>query len=180
MVRRKRAHRVDEVDNKIISALRRDGRKSNVDLGREIGVSEGTIRKRVARLIQEGVMQVIAVANPQKLGYQIEVLIGVHADIDKVKDSVERLSAMEEIRTVSICSGVYDMVMVALFRDNDELLGFLLNKLGVIPGIRKTETSYLLRTAKRTYDWPVYVGPVEAVRPSAGKARRRPGARAKS
>jgi len=61
-VRRKRVHKVDEVDNKIIAALRQDGRKSNVELGREIGVSEGTIRKRVARLIQEGIMQVIAVA----------------------------------------------------------------------------------------------------------------------
>lgn len=179
-VRRKRIHKVDEVDNKIIAALRRDGRKSNVDLGREIGVSEGTIRKRVARLIQEGVMQVIAVANPQKLGYQIEVLIGIHADIDKVKVIIERLSPMEEIRTVSICSGVYDMVMVALFRDNDELLDFLLNKLGGIPGIKKTETSYLLRTAKRTYDWPVYVGPAEGGRAAAGRSRRRLGARSKS
>lgn len=179
-MRRKRTHKVDEVDNKIIAALRQDGRKSNVELGREIGVSEGTIRKRVARLIQEGIMQVIAVANPQKLGYQIEVLVGIHADIDKVKDIAERLSTMEEVRTVSISSGVYDLLMVALFRDNDELLDFLMNRLSTIPGIKKTETSYMLRTLKRTYDWPVYVGAVEGARATAARTRRRQGARTKS
>lgn len=179
-MRRKRTHKVDEVDNKIIAALRQDGRKSNVELGREIGVSEGTIRKRVARLIQEGIMQVIAVANPQKLGYQIEVLVGIHADIDKVKEIAERLAAMEEVRTVSISSGVYDLLMVALFRNNDELLDFLMNRLSTIPGIKKTETSYLLRTLKRTYDWPVYVGAVEGARATATRTRRRQGARSKS
>lgn len=173
-------HKVDEVDNKIIAALRRDGRKSNVELGREIGVSEGTIRKRVARLIQEGIMQVIAVANPQKLGYQIEVLIGIHADINKVKEIADRLGSMEEIRTTSISSGVYDILVVAFFHDNDELLDFLLNKLGNISGIKKTETSYMLRTVKRTYDWPVYAGAVEGGRAAAGRSRRRQGARAKS
>lgn len=179
-MRRKRTHKVDEVDNKIIAALRQDGRKSNVELGREIGVSEGTIRKRVARLIQDGIMQVIAVANPQKLGYQIEVMIGIHAEIDKVKEISERLSVMEEVRTVSISSGVYDLLMVALFRSNDELLDFLMNRLSTIPGIKKTETSYLLRTLKRTYDWPVYVGGAEGARAAAARTRRRQGARIKS
>lgn len=178
-MRRKRVHKVDDVDNKIIAALRQDGRKSNVELGREIGVSEGTIRKRVARLIQEGVMQVIAVANPQKLGYQIEVLIGIHCDIGSVKDIADRLSVMEEVRTTSIASGVYDIIMVALFRNNDELLDFLLNKLSNTPGIRKTETSYLLRTSKRTYDWPVYVGGTDSGRASVARTRRRQGARSK-
>lgn len=179
-MRRKRVHKVDEVDNKIIAALRQDGRKSNVELGREIGVSEGTIRKRVARLIQEGVMQVIAVANPQKLGYQIEVLIGLHCDIGNVKEIADHLSSLEEVRTTSIASGVYDILMVALFRNNDELLDFLLNKLSSVPGIRKTETSYLLRTAKRTYDWPVYVGGAEVSKASATRSRRRQGARSRS
>lgn len=179
-MRRKRVHRVDEVDNRVIAALRQDGRKSNVELGREIGVSEGTIRKRVSRLIQEGVMQVIAVANPQKLGYQIEVMIGIHADIDKVKDIADRLASLEEIRTVSISSGVYDILMVTLFRDNDELLDFLMNKLSAISGIKKTETSYLLRTLKRTYDWPVYVGVAEGTRASAARSRRRQGAKSKT
>ncbi len=179
-MRRKRIHKVDDVDNKIIAALRQDGRKSNVELGREIGVSEGTIRKRVARLIQEGIMQVIAVANPQKLGYQIEVMVGIHADIDKVKEIADRLAAMEEVRTVSIASGVYDLLMVALFRNNDELLDFLMNKLSTISGIKKTETSYLLRTLKRTYDWPVYVGALEGARATSTRARRKQGARSKS
>lgn len=179
-MRRKRVHRVDEVDNRIIAALRQDGRKSNVELGREIGVSEGTIRKRVSRLIQEGIMQVIAVANPQKLGYQIEVMIGIHAAIDKVKEIADRLASTEEIRTVSISSGVYDILMVALFRDNDELLDFLMNKLSAISGIKKTETSHLLRTLKRTYDWPVYVGVAEGTRASATRSRRRQGAKSKT
>lgn len=179
-MRRKRVHKVDEVDNKIIAALRHDGRKSNVELGREIGVSEGTIRKRVARLIQEGVMQVIAVANPQKLGYQIEVLIGIHCDIDKIKEIADHLSKMAEIRSTSIASGVYDILVIGLFRNNDEFLDFLLNKLSNVLGIRKTETSYMLRTTKRTYDWPVYVGGTEIARAPAARSRRRQGARAKS
>lgn len=179
-MRRKRVHKVDEVDSRIIAALREDGRKSNVELGREIGVSEGTIRKRVARLIQEGVMQVIAVANPPKLGYQIEVMIGIHADIEKVKEIADRLAGMEEVRTAFISSGIYDLLIMTVFRSNDDLLDFLLNKLSIISGIRKTETSYLLRTVKRTYNWPVYVGGAEGGRAATVKTRQRRGARARS
>jgi Lrp/AsnC family transcriptional regulator for asnA, asnC and gidA len=124
-------------------------------------------------------MQVIAVSNPQKLGYQIEVLIGIHADIDRVSDILDRLTGMEEIRTVSICSGVYDVLLVAHFRSNDELLDFLLRKLAAIPGIRKTETSYMLRTAKRTYDWPVAFAQPEKGE-ATGRRRRRTGASAKA
>ncbi|MCL5959394.1 MAG: Lrp/AsnC family transcriptional regulator [Chloroflexi bacterium] len=144
---------VDDLDRKIISALRKDGRETATELGRRFGVTEATIRNRIDRLVNDGVMRVVAVVNPHKLGYNCDTFITLKVDADKIIDAADRLAEMEEIRYVGIASGSSDVIIAAFFRSNEELLEFLTSRLGAVPGIRHGETSHLLKVVKRTYDW---------------------------
>ena len=149
---RKNKH-LDDLDFKIISLLREDGRRTNIDLAKQLGVTETTVRKRIKRLINEEVMRVVAIANPYKIGYQIDAMIGLHVEPDKIMPVSRRLSHMEEVRYVGVTTGTYDLMIAALFRSNEELLQFVTEKLGTLPGVKSTQTSHVLKVLKRTFDW---------------------------
>jgi Lrp/AsnC family transcriptional regulator for asnA, asnC and gidA len=162
---------LDEIDFAIIEALRADGRTSNAALARRIRVAEPTIRKHLAGLVSSGRMQVVAVVDPFKVGYETDTNIGIHCAPAKVIEITERLSAMPEVRYVGVTTGVYDIIIAAMFRSNEELFTFLTQKIANIPGVEKLETSYVLKVVKRTFDW---VAP-----PRGGDADNGLGARAK-
>ena len=81
---------LDEPNRRIIEILQRDGRSPFSAIGRELGLSETAVRTRVHRLIDAGVMDVVAVTNPLKLGFDIMALVGVQAqaDLDRVAREV--------------------------------------------------------------------------------------------
>ena len=84
---------MDELDRKIIEILQLDGRASNARIAREVGVSEGTVRRRLRRLIQDNVVKIIAVPNLDKMGYSTAALIGLQTapgQLDGVADVVAR------------------------------------------------------------------------------------------
>lgn len=151
--RSKNNNKFDEIDRHIIALLRQEGRRSNIDIAKQLGVTETTIRKRIKRLITEDVMRVVAITNPYKIGYQIDTLIGIHVEPDKVMAVSRQLAHMEEVRYVGVTTGTYDLMIAALFRSNEELLQFVTAKLGTTPGVRSTQTSHVLKVLKRTFDW---------------------------
>lgn len=142
---------IDLIDRCIIALLQVDGRLSNAEIGRRLGVPEPTIRRRLKRLLEEGVMQVVAVPDPYKIGYIIHAVIGAKVQPGQVNEVVSLLTAMRQVRYVGVTAGAYDIVIEALFRDNDDLRIFLTETLGQIEGLRETETSYVLQVAKRSY-----------------------------
>ena len=144
---------LNELETRIIELLREDGRRSNIDVAKQLGVTETTVRKRIRRLISSDAMRVVAIANPYRIGYQIDTLIGIHTEPDKMMAVSSQLAQMEEVRYVGVTTGTYDLVIAALFRSNDELLQFVTTKLGRVDGVRSTQTSHVLRVLKRTYDW---------------------------
>lgn len=149
---------LDELDQQIIAALRTDARRSNTDLAKQLGVSEGTIRNRIRRLINEGYMIVVAMTRLHKLGYDTDVAIGISTEAGKQLDVARRLSAMEAIRYVAVTTGTFDVRAAAVFRNNKELYEFLTEELARVPGIVRTETTHVLHTLKRVHDWIVFEG----------------------
>jgi len=142
---------MDELDSKIIAMLQEDGRASNAGIARKVGVSEGTVRRRLKRLIQEEYIRVLALLDPGKMGFASEALIGVQVDPDKVDRVSADLSQLEEINWVSVTTGSYDIFAWATL-DSSEALGiFLRTKVGIIPGVRRTETFVNLMVKKRWY-----------------------------
>lgn len=146
-------HIVDEIDWKIISLLQADGRRTNVEIARQVGVTEGTIRNRIDRLLGEGVIRVLAAIKPEKLGLETQVIIGVRAQWDRVAEVASRLCSMPEIRSVTSTLGPYNLVVEGLFRSNNELGSFFTRDIAGIPGIEGVDTFHLLERIKDGWDW---------------------------
>ena len=142
---------MDELDSRIIEMLQEDGRASNAGIAREVGVSEGTVRRRLKRLVQEEYIRVVALLDPGKMGYVSEALIGVQVDPDKIDQVAGDLAELHEVSWVSVTTGAYDIFAWASL-PSPELLGiFLRNKVGTVLGVRRTETFVSLAVRKRGY-----------------------------
>jgi Lrp/AsnC family transcriptional regulator for asnA, asnC and gidA len=142
---------MDELDRRIIALLQLDGRASNAKIAREVGVSEGTVRRRLRRLIVDDVVKVIAVPNLEKLGYATTALIGLQTApgmSDSVADSIANLT---EAHYVAVTTGAYDVFVWAGLESAETLGNFLRTRIGVIEGVQRTETFVNLSIKKRTY-----------------------------
>ena len=145
---------MDELDGKIIGLLERDGRASNARIARDVGVSEGTVRRRLKRLINEQIINVIALPDPRKLGYNSEALIGVQVDPDKIDAVAVKMSNLEHTRWVTATTGTYDVFAWATLQDAESLGRFLRDEVGAIDGVRRTETFVALQVLKREFGIP--------------------------
>ena len=131
---------MDDLDSKIIGILQDDGRASNAGIAREVGVSEGTVRRRLKRLVDEDFIKVVARLDRRRLGYSSEAIVGIQVDpsiIDQVADAV---SALKEVSWVVVTTGAYDIFAWVEVQSAEELGVFLRRTLGTISGIRRTET----------------------------------------
>lgn len=142
---------MDELDTKIIELLQVDGRASNAGIARKVGVSEGTVRRRLKRLVQDEFIQVVALPDPAKLGYHSEALIGLQVDPNKVDEVAEGLSELREVNWVAITAGRYDVFAWATLPSSEALGVFLKTKVGTIKGVQRSETFISLASKKRGY-----------------------------
>ena len=142
---------MDELDSRIIALLQEDGRASNAGIARRVGVSEGTVRRRLKRLVQEEYISVVALLDPGRMGYASEALVGVQVDPDKVDQVADDLARLDEISWVSITTGAFDIFAWATLHSAESLGIFLRTKVGTIPGVRRTETFVNLAVKKRGY-----------------------------
>ncbi|MBI4664245.1 MAG: Lrp/AsnC family transcriptional regulator [Verrucomicrobia bacterium] len=136
------------MDHHLIAALREDGWKSNVELARQLKVSEGTVRTRLARLRSEGTLRILAVTDHRKLGLVVPVLFNIQTEVGQAEAVAERLAKFESLELVELVTGGYDVVAVGFYRSNDALAEFLSKRLWKVPGIRKIDTAHVLRIVK--------------------------------
>ncbi|MBA31417.1 MAG: AsnC family transcriptional regulator [Chloroflexi bacterium] len=142
---------MDELDKSIISQLEKDGRASNAFIARESGVSEGTVRRRLKKLIDDEIINVVALPDPSKLGYDSEALIGIQIDPDQVENAANKVAKLDHTRWVAMTTGTYD-VFVWVTLPNPEALGrFIRIEIGAIEGVRRTETFVNLQVMKRQF-----------------------------
>ncbi len=144
---------LDALDREIITILQEDGRMSNTEIARRLGVAEGTIRRRIDRLVNEGFIKIAAVADPFKVGMGTVALIHLDVELTRLEEAAARLVEMSCVRVVAYATGVHDIIVEAIFASNQDLLAFLKDGLPRIPGIRNAETSVLLKLLKRSYEW---------------------------
>ena len=140
---------LDELDRRIIEALQRDGRASHAQMARELKVSEGTVRRRLAKLLQDKVIRVVAIAEPEQLGFHTSAFIGLQVDPSWVEAVATELAALPEVEHLAITTGAYDIFIWVDLRSSEALASFLHHKVGTIKGVRQTETFVSLETRKR-------------------------------
>jgi len=144
---------VSELDKRIIEHLQQDGRRPFTQIAAELGVSEAAVRARTNRLVDRGILQVVGVTDPLKLGFQQMAMIGIRCEADRLMDVAARCAEMPEVDYVVITAGTYDLLIETVCEDNDALLRFLTERLRSIDGVRETETFVYLRMVKQTYQW---------------------------
>ena len=140
---------MDELDRKIIEMLQQDGRASHAKMARDLGVSEGTVRRRLSKLLQDRVISVIAIAEPEQLGFHTSAFIGLQVDPARVEAVATELASLAETEHVSITTGSYDIFIWVNLASSEALAAFLHHKVGPVEGVRQTETFVSLETRKR-------------------------------
>jgi Lrp/AsnC family transcriptional regulator, regulator for asnA, asnC and gidA len=143
---------LDAPDRKIIGLLQQDGRRAYGAIAEEIGLSEAAVRRRVQRLRDSGVMQIVAITDPLQLGYGREALIGirVHGDVRLVAD---KIAAIDEANYVVMTAGSFDIIAEVIAEDDNDLVHLLNDSIRSIPGVTEVETFLYLKLAKQTYAW---------------------------
>ena len=151
---RKPTAALDDVSKAIIEQLQQDGRRSYAAIGKVVGLSEAAVRQRVQRLIDSGVMQVVAVTDPLELGFARQAMIGIkaHGELDSIAD---KLAAMDEVDYVVITAGSYDLLAEVVCESDERLLDVLSTRIRTIEGVVSTETFMYLKLRKQTYSWGV-------------------------
>ena len=145
---------LDDVSKSIIEELQQDGRRSYAAIGKVVGLSEAAVRQRVQRLVESGVMQVVAVTNPLELGFARQAMIGirVRGELGSVADAV---AALDEVDYVVITAGSFDLLVEVVCESDEALLSVLSNKIRTIENVMSTETFMYLQLRKQTYSWGV-------------------------
>jgi Lrp/AsnC family transcriptional regulator, regulator for asnA, asnC and gidA len=146
------SYALDEVSKRIIDQLQEDGRRPYASIGKAVGLSEAAVRQRVQRLLDAGVMQIVAVTDPLQVGFSRQAMIGVKAEGDLAKVA-DRLAEMTEVDYVVITAGSFDLLVEAVCEDDDALLELISGKIRTIPGVRSTETFVYLKLRKQLYNW---------------------------
>ncbi len=143
---------LDDLSKAIIEQLQEDGRRPYATIGRAVGLSEAAVRQRVARLIETGVIQIVAVTDPLQVGFPRQAMIGIRAEGD-VEEVATKLEAMPEVDYVVITAGSFDVLAEAVCEDDDHLLELVNRRIRSIPGVRSTETFVYLKLRKQLYNW---------------------------
>jgi Lrp/AsnC family transcriptional regulator, regulator for asnA, asnC and gidA len=141
---------LDPIDRAIIEKLQADGRIPYTRLGTAVGLSEAAVRQRVQRLIESGVVQVVAVTDPMTVGYHRMAMVGLRIEGD-VRAIADTLGAIPEVDYVVIVAGSFDLLIEIVCEDDDHLLSLLNDKIRAIPGVVSTETFTYLKLFKQTY-----------------------------
>jgi Lrp/AsnC family transcriptional regulator for asnA, asnC and gidA len=144
---------VSTLDKRIIEHLQQDGRRPFTQIAAELGVSEAAVRARTNRLVERGILQVVGVTDPLRLGFQQMAMIGIRCDHDRLAAVADALAEMPEVDYCVIVAGSYDILVETVCEDTEALYRFLAERLRMVDGVRDTETFVYLRMVKQTYQW---------------------------
>lgn len=155
---------LDAVDRQIIQILQQDGRTSNVEIARQVGVSEPTVRKRLSRLVSARIIRIIAMPEASRIGFSTIAFVTLRVDLARAGQIADEIAQLPEVRTIHLTTGGSELLIEAWFTSSDDLLRFMTQHIGGISGIRRTATSHVLKTIKDGSGWvlPFSSGPEQA------------------
>jgi Lrp/AsnC family transcriptional regulator for asnA, asnC and gidA len=146
---------LNALDANIITLFQSDGRRTNTDIARQLGVAEGTVRNRITRLLADEVIKFGVWPNPLKIGYQTYAFIEIQVNPPDLEEVAEQLASFPEIAFVGICTGSFDLHVAALFYSNEHMYELITKRLNHVKGVLHTSTSTVLRIVKREFGYPV-------------------------
>jgi Lrp/AsnC family transcriptional regulator, regulator for asnA, asnC and gidA len=145
--------KIDKNDCRMIELLQKDGRISNTEIAKQLGISEGTVRTRLNRLIKEQYIQIVAVSNPMKLGFDIVGNIRIQVDIKKMDSIIKELKNLKELWFLVHTTDGTCIESEFIVKSLDDLNDLIFNKINAIDGIIRADTTIFMKYIKRKYDW---------------------------
>jgi Lrp/AsnC family transcriptional regulator, regulator for asnA, asnC and gidA len=142
---------LDDVSRAIIEQLQADGRRPYARIAAAVGLSEAAVRQRVQRLLDAGIMQIVAVTDPLQIGFPRQAMVGVRTRGD-ARVVADALAAFDEVDYVVITAGSFDVLAETVCEDDDQLLG-IVSRIRAVEGVESTETFMYLGLRKQTYAW---------------------------
>ena len=155
---------LDDLDREIVRLLQYDGRLPFTHIAEQAGVSEGTVRRRVARLRDSEIMQIVAVVEPQYLGWGAAAMVGVVVQGGKTDAVADEIAVFPEVSYLLMASGEFDLFVEVYCKNRQQFVCFLNDKLQQVPGVLHTRTFMVLKTYKLSYRWGEAIVPSEAER----------------
>jgi Lrp/AsnC family transcriptional regulator for asnA, asnC and gidA len=157
------ARAVTETDRAIIRQLQQHARMSYAELSRTTGIPESTVRRRMDRLQQRGIIEFAMVADPSRLGYDLRSMIGLRVELSKLQSIAEELRNMAEVTFAGFVTGNFDIVVQVVVQSQEELVEFLTQRLSSIDGVRSTETFVMPFIIKPMTSWMLPEGDPNAL-----------------
>lgn len=142
---------IDKLDRKLIEELLEDGRKNYTELARQLGVTEGTVRKRVKNLVDKNIIKIVAVANMSELGYKLVSIIGIQVKMTDLRKVANALAKKANVCHLAFVAGRYDVMALVVARSHKELSDFIEKEISTIPSVLRTETFVNLDVIKGTW-----------------------------
>jgi Lrp/AsnC family transcriptional regulator for asnA, asnC and gidA len=143
---------LDDVSKAIIEQLQEDGRRPYAAIGKAVGLSEAAVRQRVQRLLDAGVMQIVAVTDPLQVGFPRQAMIGIRCEGD-VEAVAAKIAEFAEVDYVVITAGGFDILVEVVCEDDDHLLDLVSKRIRAVPSVRTTESFVYLKLQKQLYNW---------------------------
>ena len=143
----------DKTDSKIICILQEDGRMPYREIAKKVGISETNVRTRVKNLLDKDIIQIVAVSDPAKLGYDFDGNIKLKIENNKLDSILNELKKINEITYIALMTGSSDIDLDFIVRSKKELNDLIFNKISNIDGVIDSEASLIIRSEKDTYTW---------------------------
>jgi Lrp/AsnC family transcriptional regulator, regulator for asnA, asnC and gidA len=148
-----RKKNLDLTDSRMIALLQKDGRISNTEIAKRLEISEATVRSRLKRLIDEEYIQIVAVSNPLKLGFEMTGDLYIHVEMKKIDHVIRELKKFKELWYIVMTTGDANINAEFVVKTRDELNELVYDKISKIDGIIRIETSIIMKYVKRKYDF---------------------------
>lgn len=145
---------LDEIDAELIRHLQADGRRPYTQLAKEVGLSEAAVRQRVQRLLENDVMQIVAVTDPLQLGLRRQAMVLIKCEGD-IRAAAKQIAELDEVDYLVITAGSVDLLAEVVVPDDEALLELLDERIRSVPGVVATETVIYLKLVKQSYQWGV-------------------------
>jgi DNA-binding Lrp family transcriptional regulator len=151
---------LDALDRAIVESLVAEGRQSNRAIARHIGTSDGTVRMRVRRLEEAGLLRVCALTDPYRTG-QVNAwaYLGLDVDLARLRGVATQLMAMPEVLILTVSSGQHPLVALVAAEQRSALTDIVMQRVRALNGVRRTDTSEIVRTVKLDYRWARFLAP---------------------
>jgi Lrp/AsnC family transcriptional regulator, regulator for asnA, asnC and gidA len=146
---------LDETDRRIVAVLQVDGRRPFSRIAQDLGISDSAVRYRVNRLEEAGILQIVGIADPLRIGFDLMSLIGISVLPGHTEDVVAAVTALPESSYVAVTAGSFDLFIEVICRDTRHFSELLVERIQAVPGVTGTQSFLVHRIHKLAYGWGV-------------------------